>query len=181
MCSDTSILIAQGLIHDDLTEALSTSLASPSHLPHPLPVPSPPRPSSVRTRHHRSSVSSVPGAVPPSPVLPSSASIAESTVSNSDSVAQKAAHRSSWTTGLWVWNKGKARQRKGSAGSVASVQQQQIPTGHRDGIGTRVTSGSARVNESAIIDEDEDESWRRGDGGSPPSFRAIFLATVSPP
>ena len=32
---------------------------------------------------------------------------------------------------------------------------------------------------SAIMDEGDEEAWRRGDGGSSPSYRSIFLATVS--
>ncbi len=32
--------------------------------------------------------------------------------------------------------------------------------------------------DSVVVDEEDDEAWRKGDGGSPPSFRAIFLATV---
>lgn len=39
-------------------------------------------------------------------------------------------------------------------------------------------SGLAQVRVSNNA-EDEEEAWRKGDGESPPSFKAIFLATVS--
>lgn len=74
------------------------------------------------------------------------------------------ANRSSWTSGLWVWNK-KAR-RKGSVGSLASLAS-----------GMPGPSSLAQVRDHS--DEDEDEAWRKGDGDNPPSFKAIFLATVS--
>jgi len=39
-------------------------------------------------------------------------------------------------------------------------------------------TGSGAVPALDTVDDDNHE-WRRGDGGSAPSFRAIFLATVS--
>ncbi|TXT10778.1 hypothetical protein VHUM_02283 [Vanrija humicola] len=48
------------------------------------------------------------------------------------------------------------------------------PGGHKRNSGW----GSMSVTPSvAVVDEDEDDEWRHGDGGSTPSFRAIFLAT----
>jgi len=73
------------------------------------------------------------------------------------------ANRATWTSSLWVWNK-KAR-RKGSVGSLASFASA-VPG----------SSGLAQVRNNS--EEEEDEAWRKGDGESPPSFKAIFLATV---
>jgi hypothetical protein len=53
--------------------------------------------------------------------------------------------------GIWGW--GKKAGRKGSVSSLAPS-----------------------VAASVAVEDDE---WRRGDGGSAPSYRAIFLATVS--
>lgn len=53
--------------------------------------------------------------------------------------------------GIWTWSKKPGR--KGSVGSLTPS----------------MASGMTP----------EDEEWRKGDGGSVPSFRAIFLATVS--
>lgn len=33
--------------------------------------------------------------------------------------------------------------------------------------------------ENALMEEEDDEAWRKGEGGSCPAYRAIFLATVS--
>jgi hypothetical protein len=69
---------------------------------------------------------------------------------------------------LWVWSNGTkpkpARPRKGSVGSVLS----------NAGTLGDVIEGTV---EGTSLDEEE-ESWRKGDGGSSPAFRAIFLATV---
>ena len=73
-------------------------------------------------------------------------------------------NRSSWTSGLWVWNKPKPR-RKGSFGSIMSQH-----------TGTPVSSHAVLKGD---VEEQDEDGWRRGDGGSPPAFRAIFLATVS--
>jgi hypothetical protein len=35
------------------------------------------------------------------------------------------------------------------------------------------------VPENVLVEDEEDDLWRKGDGGSSPGFRAIFLATVS--
>lgn len=56
--------------------------------------------------------------------------------------------------------------KKSSMGSIASANQP-------------VTPSSNAIPRSTPEDEDEDETWRKGDGGSSPSYRAIFLATVS--
>jgi hypothetical protein len=76
-------------------------------------------------------------------------------------------NRASWTAGLWGWSGAKKqRPRKGSIGSIAS---QKVQT----------TSIQHALEEAAMTQEEDEQSWRKGDGGSPPSFRAIFLATVS--
>ncbi|EIW67400.1 hypothetical protein TREMEDRAFT_11606, partial [Tremella mesenterica DSM 1558] len=83
-------------------------------------------------------------------------------------VAQgKKNNRTSWTSGLWVWSNGKPRRpRKGSIGSIASFGL---------GIGSPAPAGVPEENEAP---EEEDEyAWRKGDGGSSPAFKAIFLAT----
>lgn len=45
------------------------------------------------------------------------------------------------------------------------------------GWGKRPRKGS--MGSTAALPEEEDEAWRRGDGGSTPGFRAVVLATVS--
>lgn len=81
-------------------------------------------------------------------------------------------NRSSWTSGLWVWSgtkQTKSRTRRGSVGSVVS----------QAGTLGNVPESEPRDDPSTPEGEGDEEPWRRGDGGSSPSFRAIFLATVS--
>lgn len=107
-------------------------------------------------------ISSVPAPAPASqtqaPARPKSPtpSIAPSitpSIASQDSRIKKDI-RSTWTATLWGWGgKKNGRRRDSSTSHAASQVDLPIPT--------------------------EEEEWREGDGGSPPSFVAIFLATVS--
>lgn len=68
--------------------------------------------------------------------------------------------RSTWTATLWGWGGAKknGRRRDGSTSHVGTKTQLDL---------------------NVPIPPDEEE-WRKGDGGSPPSFVAVFLATVRP-
>lgn len=64
-------------------------------------------------------------------------------------------------------------------GASASGPDLASPTARKWGMsmwGWRRRKSNASLAPSAVEEEDE---WRRGDGGSTPAFRAIFLATVS--
>nr|XP_031860049.1 uncharacterized protein CI109_004412 [Kwoniella shandongensis]KAA5527121.1 hypothetical protein CI109_004412 [Kwoniella shandongensis] len=169
-------------IHDGLTEAISTSLTSDSPMQdfpsNPLVLPPPhrstsPVPSTSRSIQPRSPSSSISVPFPyDSPITSTTQSRSTDSSSglatpNASTSTSKGTNRQSWASGLWVWNASKkSRPRKGSIGSIASSHHvvaspavQQLPS------------------ESAVMDEDDEENWRKGDGGSSPAFRAIFLAT----
>ncbi|ORY35339.1 rab-GTPase-TBC domain-domain-containing protein [Naematelia encephala] len=169
-------------IHDNLTEALSTSLtsnsplgdfSSPPLLPSSKHRGTSPAPSTTRSLRAKSPSSSISVPFASSPHESTSSSVP---VSQTASIPQTAKRngRSSWTSGLWVWNTAKQpRPRKGSNGSTASLPPP-ITVNAFGGTGTPVRG----VPEEAVVDwEEDDEAWRKGDGGSSPSFRAIFLAT----
>ncbi|KAK8854964.1 hypothetical protein IAR55_003704 [Kwoniella newhampshirensis] len=169
-------------IHDGLTEAISTSLTSDSPIhdlsskPFPSEAthrPSSPAPSTTRSIRPRSPASSI--SVPFSYDPPGASSNYARSIDSTSSVAipnvtpstSKPINRQSWASGLWAWNASKkTRPRKGSIGSIASSVH--VPS-------SPIVQQSA--SESALVDEEDEEGWRRGDGGSSPSFRAIFLAT----
>ena len=164
-------------IHEGLSEALATTLSTDrAQIVEQAPSirSSSPAPSARRTKSPATSVRTM-------PIIPSSPAGAASLYSvksvdpgHSIDTATKKPNgvRSSWTSGLWVWSgsatkQPKQRPRKGSIGSVLSqagtlgnVVEDELPGGSRD-------------------PDDDEESWRKGTGGSSPSFRAIFLATVS--
>lgn len=161
-------------IHDDLNEAISTSLTSSSSL---REVPSRTSALSIPQSEHPSlspTTSRFPAGFSPSSSnsIPfTSASVdphqpdvdAASINENND----RKSSRQSWASGLWVWgNKKSSVTKKSSMGSIASANRP-------------VTPSSNAIPRSTPEDEDEDETWRKGDGGSSPSYRAIFLATVS--
>ncbi|XAO21799.1 hypothetical protein I312_100555 [Cryptococcus bacillisporus CA1280] len=159
-------------IHDDLNEAISTSLTSTSSLREvpsrtsALSIPQSELPSLSPTTSRfpagfsPSSSNSMPftsASVDPHQPDVDAASINE----NND----RKSSRQSWASGLWVWgNKKSSVTKKSSMGSIASANQS-------------VTPSSNAILRSTPEDEDEDETWRKGDGGSSPSYRAIFLAT----
>ncbi|KIR80605.1 hypothetical protein I306_02059 [Cryptococcus gattii EJB2] len=159
-------------IHDDLNEAISTSLTSTSSLREvpsrasALSIPQSELPSLSPTTSRfpagfsPSSSNSIPftsTSVDPHQPDVDAASINE----NND----RKSSRQSWASGLWVWgNKKSSVTKKSSMGSIASANQP-------------VTPNSNAIPRSTPEDEDEDETWRKGDGGSSPSYRAIFLAT----
>lgn len=117
----------------------------------------------------RSPASSISVPFPPLPILPASSTEPPVDVNASPAAAKRTnANRASWTSGLWVWNK-KQPKRKGSSGSLASFVSTQAGA----------QSGVARIVREE--EEDVDAEWRKGDGGSSPAFKAIFLATVSYP
>jgi hypothetical protein len=66
---------------------------------------------------------------------------------------QKDGNKKGW--GIFGW--AKKPHRKGSVSSLTPSMSGLVPS----------------------LEPVEDDEWRRGDGGSAPSFRAIFLATVS--
>ncbi|KIR36411.1 hypothetical protein I352_01360 [Cryptococcus deuterogattii MMRL2647] len=159
-------------IHDDLNEAISTSLTSSSSL---REVPSRTSALSIPQSEHPSlspTTSRFPAGFSPSSSnsIPfTSASVdphqpdvdAASINENND----RKSSRQSWASGLWVWgNKKSSVTKKSSMGSIASANRP-------------VTPSSNAIPRSTPEDEDEDETWRKGDGGSSPSYRAIFLAT----
>lgn len=160
-------------IHEGLSEALATSLSTDR--PHVVEQnPSlrslSPGPSIRRNQSPAPSVRTVPG-VPSSPAGGASLySIrsADPNIGTTAAVRRSTANRSSWTSGLWVWSGAKQRQRRGSAGSLLS----------QAGTLGNVTEDQHR--EITLPDaEEKQEVWRKGDRGSAPSLRAIFLATVS--
>ena len=120
----------------------------------------------------RSPASSISVPFAPSPIIPSTSTFDSNSEKHTSPAAPKRSNgnRASWTSGLWVWNK-KQPKRKGSAGSLASFSSAQLGTPGRSGerIGVREQEEDADI----------DGLWRRGDGGSSPAFKAIFLATVS--
>lgn len=161
-------------IHDDLNEAISTSLTStPSLREIPsrtsvLNIPQSELPSLSPTTSRfpagfsPSSSNSIPFTSTPVD-LPQPDADAASINENHD----RKSSRQSWTSGLWVWgNKKNSVTKRSSMGSVASVNQPVPPSPNA-------------IPRSTPEHEDEDEAWRKGDGGSSPSYRAIFLATVS--
>jgi hypothetical protein len=166
-------LICQASIHEGLTEALSTSLAADalpqlggSSMRDAASIRSvSPAPSTRRPRSPTPSVRTGP-AVASSPAGNSLYSVKSAEPPTTSKRNQNS--RSSWTSGLWVWSNGSrtknSRPRKGSIGSVLSTA----------GTLGDVAEGTGEGDPSV---EDE-ETWRKGDGGSSPGFRAIFLATV---
>ncbi|WWC93558.1 hypothetical protein V866_000393 [Kwoniella sp. B9012] len=168
-------------IHDGLTEAISTSLTSNSPISeipsNPLVIPSDvssarsisPTPSNRKTRRPPSIASSLSVPFPSSPITPSipptRSSDSTSGTDTSGGAQAKKNIRSTWTSGLWVWS--------GAKKPVSSDQQ--VKGQGNPSIPTEETS--LTTSESAITDEDDPEAWRKGDGGSSPAFKAIFLAT----
>ncbi|WVW85860.1 hypothetical protein I302_107898 [Kwoniella bestiolae CBS 10118] len=171
----------QASIHDGLTEAISTSLTSTSPIsemaPNPLPIPNDaasvrslsPTPSHRGARRPPSIASSLSVPFPSSPVDPpdpatrSSNSISGTTTPVGPPVKKN--NRSTWTSGLWVWSGSK----KSGPGNQTTLQ----PPAK-----TTIPASNPTIDaESAILDEEDPEAWRKGDGGSSPAFKAIFLAT----
>jgi hypothetical protein len=179
--------VLQISIHEDLNEALSTSLTSPSallELPTYPTLPRPPSPTPT-TRSARSSRSIHPQFRPRSPTssirsIPIASTSLPQTHRTSDDVSPTTLKkpnpdRSSWASGLWVWSGKKPKLRRGSAGSIRSNM-----TGNGIFEEGPVAAGGIGERFGGVYSTGDDEdSWRRGDGGSSPSFRAIFLATVS--
>ncbi|WVQ84107.1 hypothetical protein IAT38_006252 [Cryptococcus sp. DSM 104549] len=188
-------------IHDGLADAISTSLTSTSSIPHPsnalhIPDPTSPTPSIFRSARHRSIASSASVPFPSTPRDPSQASQTQA-LEPPSAAAPSRASRQSWASGLWVWNAKKPpRVRKNSSGSVASVSasasasasasqsqsQLQSAAGSTPGLpanggGWGGLGGVGGVQSAVVGDEEDEEAWRRGDGGSSPGFRAVFLAT----
>ena len=173
-------------IHDNLTEALSTSLGleataqvpavdepsvssssdvlslAPSR--RPGSAKSPDSTLSARAPLVRASSSSTSDIVL-SHSAPSQRPVAMSRQGSTPS-QHSAAAKPSWTSGLWVWNR--KPKRKGSHTSIKSTTSATPSNQIKDNWATQIPNL-----------EEETEPWRKGDGGSPPSFRAIFLATVS--
>jgi hypothetical protein len=169
-------------IHEGLTEALSTSLApdlsslyagNASH--------------SIRDAASVRSMSPAPSnrsrARSPTPSTRTVPAMSSSPAAGSSLYSVKSAepppiitgkrnqgNRSSWTSGLWVWSNASkpksTRPRKGSVGSVLSN------AGTLGDVSEAVSDGPDTA--------DDEEAWRKGDGGSSPAFKAIFLATVRP-
>jgi hypothetical protein len=157
-------------IHEGLTEALSTSLAPDLSSPYAgnashsirdaasvrsmSPAPSRTVPAMSSSPAAGSSLYSVKSAEPP-PI---------------GTGKRNQGNRSSWTSGLWVWSNASkpksTRPRKGSVGSVLSN------AGTLGDVSEAVSDGPDTA--------DDEEAWRKGDGGSSPAFKAIFLATVRP-
>lgn len=166
-------------IHEGLTEALSTSLApdilslDAGHTLSAIPdAPSvrswSPVPSTRRARSPTPSTRTVP-VMSSSPAEGTSLySVKSAEPPPIENSKRNQGNRSSWTSGLWVWSNGSkpksTRPRKGSVGSVLS------------------NAGTLGNVSEAVTDEidsaDDEEAWRKGDGGSSPAFKAVFLATV---
>ncbi|OCF75968.1 hypothetical protein I204_03265 [Kwoniella mangroviensis CBS 8886] len=167
-------------IHDGLTEAISTSLTSNSPISeipsNPLVISSDvasvrsisPSPSNRKIRRPPSIASSLSAPFPSSPItptIPSTRSSGSPSGTNTPGGAQaKKNNRSTWTSGLWAWSGAKKTI---SSDPVKEQGNAPIPT----------EDISTTIHESAIIDEDDPDAWRKGDGGSSPAFKAIFLAT----
>jgi hypothetical protein len=172
-------------IHEGLTEALSTSLDTDTAVAVGQPLGQPvayraaslrtssPAPTLPRSKSPAPSVKTLPITTPYSTAGPSlySTKSAEPPT-QAESGKRNQSNRSSWTAGLWVWSGGAkpkaGRSRKGSIGSVVS----QAGT-----LGDVAESEGVRTMD--MVPGDEEESWRKGDGGSTPAFAAIVLATVS--
>ena len=178
-----SVVFSRGLIglkvsiHEGLSEALATTLSTDQTqiIEQAASIrSSSPGPSIRRPKSPAPSVKTMP-IIPSSPAGGASLYSVRSADPGStiEPTSKKSnGNRSSWTSGLWVWSgsgskQTKMRPRKGSIGSVLSqagtlgnVVEDEPPVGPRDA-------------------GDDEEAWRKGDGGSPSSFRAIFLATVS--
>ena len=165
-------------IHEGLTEALSTSLApdvsslyagnASSSIRDAASVRSmSPAPSTRRARSPTPSTRTVP-AMSSSPAAGTSLySVKSAEPPPVGTSKRNQGNRSSWTSGLWVWSNASkpksTRPRKGSVGSLLSN------AGTLGDVSEAVTDGP---------DSADDEGWRKGDGGSSPAFKAIFLATV---
>ncbi|KAL7423526.1 hypothetical protein Q5752_001106 [Cryptotrichosporon argae] len=166
--------VDQQSIHNDLSEALSTSLTSPDGLQVPR------RPSPTATATATSMTQSLPVSRPKSPAL--------SSISLPFPASPDPAHSHNRAGGARS-----VRERASSRGS-ASIKEA-VGDGEADkqkaGWGfwwrkpVRKASGAAsersapsRVDEGdGDGDGDDEHAWRRGDGGSAPSFRAIYYAT----
>ncbi|OCF41132.1 hypothetical protein I317_05046 [Kwoniella heveanensis CBS 569] len=178
-------------IHDNLTEAISTSLTSDSPLrdtpPRPSPFnpddrsslrPSSPTPSTSRSIRPPSIASSISVPFPASPLEPSipitnTSSPSTSASGTSTPVGVKKANRTTWTSGLWVWGATKKpRPRQGSIGSIASMKQATT-----SGIGADFHVPLPRSGDYGTVDEEVSDRRGQGDGGSSPAYKAIFLAT----
>ncbi|WWC71777.1 uncharacterized protein I206_105736 [Kwoniella pini CBS 10737] len=169
-------------IHDGLTEAISTSLTSISPIhdmtANPLALTGDkasmrsisPIPSARKSRRPPSIASSLSISFPSSPVNTSEAAPRSSAVSIGPSKQSGASNsqnnRTNWASGLWVWSGGKR-----------STPPHPSKGANTPALSATSTPTVAEVSESAIIDEDDVEAWRKGDGGSSPAFKAIFLAT----
>ncbi|WVQ99801.1 hypothetical protein IAU59_006943 [Kwoniella sp. CBS 9459] len=178
-------------IHDNLTEAISTSLTSDSPL-RDIPVkpssylddrsslrPSSPTPSTSRSIRPASIASSISVPFPASPLEPSipinTSSSSTGTSGTSTPVGVKKPNRTTWTSGLWVWGATKKpRPRKESIGSIASINQNRAQATAISASSPYPRSGDQA---QAHSNGDADDTWREGDGGSSPAFKAIFLAT----
>lgn len=161
-------------IHEGLSEALATSLNDDrSHMvPAESIRSSSPGPSIHRAKSPAGSVRTVP--VSSSSPAPSLYNVKSADTPASTGNRRNNGHRASWTSGLWIWSGGtgqrqtKTRPRKGSVGSASVISQ-------------AGTLGNVVEDTSALVDDVDEEAWRKGDGGSSPAFRAIFLATVGGP
>lgn len=103
-------------------------------------------------------------------VLPSNRSIRSVNAGDGGSespgrtVRKRDAARSSWTSSLWGW---------GGSGTAKKVS----PKDRRGSISS--LRAEIKAGNSVLENDEDNEEWRKGDGGSSPAFRAIFLATVS--
>ena len=164
----------QSALHDDISEALGTSLTSPSPLrpitSHPVPDsiarPVSPTPTTKSVPAPSSRGKSPSFAQQPEPSRPGPTASTEKT------------GKSTWTSNLLGWNGSKRTSthgaifkanggRRGSVGSIASQK-------------TKGSTAEPRaLPENAILDEVDEDAWRKGDGGSTPAIKAIVNATVS--
>ncbi|WWC63060.1 uncharacterized protein I303_105659 [Kwoniella dejecticola CBS 10117] len=168
----------QDSIHDGLTEAISTSLTSISPIhemaSRPLKLQSDkaslrslsPTPSARRTRRPPSIASSLSVPFPSSPINTSApangVSDPPSGIDTPTSLTKAKSNRSTWTSGLWVWSGAKKSSLPKTPGRTSSADQ---------------PGPSASALAYSNTDDSDSESWRKGDGGSSPAFKAIFQAT----
>ncbi|ORX38703.1 rab-GTPase-TBC domain-domain-containing protein [Kockovaella imperatae] len=150
----------QNALHDDISEALGTSLTSPSPL----------KPSSSRPLPEITHTQSVP---PPSRSRFPALSPDQSSKSVPLTEPAKSA-KATWTSSLWGWNGTKRQtgsaERKARRGSVSSLASQPVGT-------SKTLTNEPRIGLEEAMEDGDEEAWRKGDGGSTPSLRAIVNAT----
>ncbi|ODO03174.1 hypothetical protein I350_06019 [Cryptococcus amylolentus CBS 6273] len=167
--SSSSKAADQISIHDNLNEAIATSLTSASSLRH-IPEQSMSNTKSLSstiapspsTSSRRRPLSPASGLSVPAPSASSDGLEEEDKVISGTTSRE---NQKSWASGLWVWsNKKPIKSRKGSISSLAST----YPTSSDFG---------APAQANAAAGSNDDEIWHKGDGNNTPSFTAIFLAT----